>query len=241
MELITEAIGGRLDRPGAGLLIDLDGTLVRSEAAHQGAFRQYFASRGWEVDDDVIRGFSGRRAHEVFASVVGPWGDEDPVALTRSIIEVLREMDVRPDPVAGAARLLAACVTTGLPVCVVTSAGREWTAAVLRSLGVVDGDAGLVTAEDCAHGKPDPEPFRRGVELLGLPPSGLVALEDTPAGIVSARTAGVGHVVGVTTSHPADVLVTAGAGQTVADLTTVADMVEGRRHTSPIRRAERQA
>ena len=55
-------------------------------------------------------------------------------------------MDVRPDPVAGAARLLAACVTTGLPVCVVTSAGREWTAAVLRSLGVVDGDAGLVSA-----------------------------------------------------------------------------------------------
>ncbi|MGV8978518.1 MAG: HAD family hydrolase [Cellulomonas sp.] len=241
MELITEAIGGQLDRPGAGLLIDLDGTLVRSEAAHQGAFREYFASRGWAVDDDVIRGFSGRRAHEVFASVDGPWGDEDPVALTRSVIDVLREMDVRPDPVAGAARLLAACVTTGLPVCVVTSADREWTATVLRSLGVVDGDVGLVTAEDCTHGKPDPEPFRRGVERLGLPPSGLVALEDTPAGIVSARAAGVGHVVGVTTSHPAVVLVTAGAGQTVADLTALADLVEGRRHTSSIPRAERQA
>jgi len=40
-------------------------------------------------------------------------------------------------------------------------------------------------------------------------------------------------VVGVTTSHPADVLVTAGAGETAVDLTVLADVVEGRRRTSP--------
>jgi len=236
VELITDAVGARLARPGAGLLVDLDGTLVRSEEAHQGAFRQYFASRGWAVADDVVREFSGRRAHEVFGCVDGPWGDEDPLVLTRSVIDVLRGMDVRPTPVAGAARLLAACVTTGLPVSVVTSAGRAWTVAALRSLDVVDGVIGMVTAEDCAHGKPDPEPFRRGAELLGLPPGGLVAVEDTPAGVASARTAGVGHVVGVTTSHAADVLVTAGAGETAVDLTVLADVVEGRRHTSPHRK-----
>ncbi|WP_158274510.1 HAD-IA family hydrolase [Cellulomonas sp. WB94] len=231
MELIADEVGARLDRPGAGLLVDLDGTLVRSEEAHQGAFREYFASRGWVVEDDVVRLFSGRRAHEVFASVAGPWGDEDPHALTRSVIDMLRGMDVRLTPVEGAARLLTACVTSGLPVAVVTSAGRTWTRAALRSFDVDDGMIGMVTAEDCEHGKPDPEPFRRGAELLGLPPGGLVALEDAPAGIASARAAGVGLVVGVTTSNPAHVLVTAGAHGTAVDLTVLADVVEGRRPT----------
>ncbi len=242
MELSTVEVGALLARPGAGLLVDLDGTLVRSEEAHQSAYRVYFASRGWVVEDDVVRMFSGRRAHEVFASVDGPWGDEDPLALTRSIIDVLRGMDVRPAPVAGAARLLAACLSTGLPVSVVTSAGRAWTLAALRSIDVVDGGIGMVTAEDCAHGKPDAEPFRRGAELLGLPAGGLVALEDAPAGIASARAAGVGHVVGVTTSHPAHVLVEAGADDTAVDLTVLAEVVEGRRHSSPQpRTAERRA
>jgi len=233
VDLSPAAVGASLARPGAGLLVDLDGTLVRSEEAHQDAFRVYFASRGWVVADGVVRRFSGRRAHEVFASLDGPWGDEDPHALTRSIIDVLRGMDVRPDPVAGAARLLAACAATGLPVCVVTSAGREWTLAALRSLDVADGAIGLVTAEDCAHGKPDPEPFRRGAELLGLPAGGLVALEDAPAGVASARAAGVGLVLGVTTSNPAHILLTAGAHGTAEDLTELADAVEGLRRPAP--------
>jgi beta-phosphoglucomutase-like phosphatase (HAD superfamily) len=219
----------RLARPGAGLLVDLDGTLVRSEAANQSAFRQYFSARGWDVPDDVVRGFAGRRAHEVFASVPGPWGDEDPHALTRGVVDVLRAMDVRPTAVPGATRLLAACVRTGLPVAVVTSAGLEWALAALRSLDVADGAIGMITAEDCTYGKPDPEPFRRGADLLGLEPRALVALEDAPAGIASARAAGVGHVVGVTTGHAAHVLVTAGAAETTADLVALAETVDGRR------------
>ncbi len=232
MELITDAVGVRLARPGGGLLVDLDGTLVRSEAANQRAFREYFATRGWDVADDVVRGFSGRRAHEVFAGVDGPWGDEDPHALTASVMDVLRGMDVRPAPVPGAARLLAACVASRLPVAVVTSAGLEWARAALRLLDVTDGVIGMVTAEDCVHGKPDPEPFRRGAELLGLDPRGLVALEDAPAGIASARAAGVGHVVGVTTSHPTDVLISAGAAETVPDLVALAETIAARRRPS---------
>ena len=81
MDLSTDAVGARLDRPGAGRLVDLDGTLVRSEEAHQGAFQVYFASRGWTVADDVVREFSGRRAHEVFATLAGPWGDGSPTAM----------------------------------------------------------------------------------------------------------------------------------------------------------------
>ena len=230
MELSTDPVGARLERPGAGLLIDLDGTLVLTEAANQSAFRQYFAGRGWQVPDDVVRAFAGRRADEVFASLEGPWGDEEPRVLMQEVLDVLGSMDIQPAAVPGAERLLAGCLATALPVAVVTSARRERTAAALRALHVPDGTIGLVTGEDCTHGKPDPEPFRRGAELLGLDPAGLVAVEDTPAGIASAVAAGVGLVVGVTTGHPAQTLVRAGARTTVADLTSLADAVLRRRH-----------
>ena len=230
MELSSDAVGARLAAPGAGLLIDLDGTLVLTEAANQSAYRQYFAGRGWQVPDHVVRSFAGRRAYEVFAALDGPWGDEDPHALMQDVLDVLGSMDIQPAAVPGAERLLAGCLSTELPVAVVTSARREWTAAALRALHVPDGTIGLVTGEGCTHGKPDPEPFRRGAELLGLEPAGLVAVEDTPAGIASATAAGVGVVVGVTTGHPAETLVRAGARTTLVDLTSLADAVLRRRH-----------
>ena len=214
----------RLARPGAGLLLDLDGTLVDSEPVHQAAFRDYFTGRGWQVEDAVIRLFSGRRAQEVFPTLAGPWTGEDPAVLTAAVIDLELRSPLRPAPVAGAARLLAACARAGLPAAVVTSAERDWTAYLL---GLLDGSAmAAVTAEDCVHGKPDPEPFRRGAELLGLAPGNLVAAEDSPAGITSARAAGIGHVIGVTTTHPSAVLRAAGAHQATPDLCALADAVE---------------
>lgn len=213
-----------LTGPGAGLLLDLDGTLVLSEETHRRAYRRYFASRGWTVDDATLARFSGRRAQEVFPTLDGPWRGEDPVALTTAVLATLAAMvddGERPVEVPGAGRALAAAARAGLPTVVVTSARREWTAGVLEALGAPNG-LRLVTAEDCARGKPDPEPYRHGAEALGLPPAGLVAFEDAPAGVASARAAGVGLVVGVTTSLSADALVAAGAHACAPDLRELA-------------------
>jgi len=216
----------RLALPGAGLLLDLDGTLLDSEPVHQCAYRQYFAGRGWHVPDRVLQKFSGRRGAEAFASLPGPWDGEDPLVLTAGVLDLLRATDLRPAPVAGAARLLAACRQVCLPFAVVTSARRGWLGAALDLLGVDPGGILMVTAEDCSAGKPDPEPYRRGADLLGGAPADLVAVEDAPAGIASARGAGVGRVIGMTTSRPARDLLAAGADDTAPDLVTLAGVVE---------------
>jgi len=227
MGLSPDDVATWLQRPGAGLLLDLDGTLVDSEPVHRGAFREYFAGRGWHVDDQVIREFSGRRAAEVFAILDGPWSGEDPVALTEGVLEALKATMLRAAPVAGAAQLIGACTRTGMPFAVVTSARRSWANIALDQLGLGDQGIRMVTAEDCAHGKPDPEPYRRGADLLGLRPGDLVAAEDAPAGIASARGAGIGHVVGMTTSYPPHALLAAGAHATAPDLVELAGVVEG--------------
>jgi len=212
--------------PGAGLLLDLDGTLVDSEPVHRSAYREYFELRGWHVEDQVIGEFSGRRAPEVFANLEGPWSGEDPLALTDGVLRALRRTTMRPAPVPGAKEVIAACAQTGLPVAVVTSARRWWVRLALELLGAADEGILMVTAEDCAAGKPDPEPFRRGADLLGLRPTDLVAAEDSPAGVASARRAGVGHVIGITTTWPTDALLAAGAHATAPDLVALADLVD---------------
>lgn len=226
----TPGLARLLARAGAGLLLDLDGTLVDSEHVHRQAYRDYFAGRGWDVADHTVLEFSGRRAPEVFATLDGPWGSEDPDALTEGVLEALRGTTLVPVPVAGAADTLAACRRVGLPVAVVTSARREWALPALAMLGADQDDGSgsgllLVTAEDCVHGKPDPEPYRRGAQALGLDPAHLVAAEDAPAGVVSARAAGIGHVLGVTTTHDDEVLAAAGAGATAPDLRSLAAAV----------------
>ncbi|WP_199423918.1 HAD family hydrolase [Actinotalea solisilvae] len=220
-QAVEDALAERLARPGAGLLLDLDGTLVDSEPVHRAAFARYFAARGWDVPDAVVREFMGRRATEVFPVLDGPWRGEDPVALTAAVVDELRRGTQRPLPVPGAAETLAACDELGLPVAVVTSAHLEWADGALATLAAPRPPA--VTWEDCTEGKPHPEPYRRGAALLGLDPTALVAAEDAVAGVASARAAGVGFVVGMTTSVTAAGL--ADADVHLADLTVLARAV----------------
>ncbi len=63
----------------------------------------------------------------------------------------------------------------------------------------------LVTSDDVTHGKPHPEPYLKGAELLGFGPADCLVIEDAPAGIQSARAAGT-KVIGITSTYGVDAL-----------------------------------
>jgi sugar-phosphatase len=63
----------------------------------------------------------------------------------------------------------------------------------------------MVTAEDVANGKPHPEPYLKGAELLGMNPAECLVIEDAPAGIRSAHAAGM-KVIGLASTYPASAL-----------------------------------
>lgn len=69
-----------------------------------------------------------------------------------------------------------------------TRKSAERTLRISNTLGYFDA---LVCAEDVKNGKPDPEPFRRAAEKLGLEPKDCAALEDSINGIKSAYSAGL--------------------------------------------------
>ena len=60
----------------------------------------------------------------------------------------------------------------------------------------------LVTAEDVSHGKPHPEPYLKGAELLGVEPAQCLVIEDAPAGIQAAHAAGM-KAIALASTYPA--------------------------------------
>jgi mannitol-1-/sugar-/sorbitol-6-phosphatase len=212
--------------PVAALLLDLDGTLVDSEPLHRERYRAWFAQRGWPYDDAVAAQFTGRRADDVFRTLDGPWRGEDPEDLLAQIIalEPLRRL---PEPVAGAAEAIAWARAQGIPLALVTSAGTRWAGRALEALGGIGIFDTTVTRDDIATGKPDPACYALACERLGVAAGAAVACEDAPDGVRSAAGAGLGVVVGVTTSFTAQQLAEAGASRTLPDLTTLPALLGG--------------
>ena len=92
---------------------------------------------------------------------------------------------------------------------IVTSATRELAEARLRYADLPAPER-LITADDVSSGKPSPEPYLMGAALLGVVPADCLVIEDTPAGVQSARSAGM-QVVALSTTYPAHELKAADA------------------------------
>lgn len=180
-----------MPEPAAALLLDLDGTLVDSEGFHRQVFRNWFADRGWTVTDEVLAGFTGRRADDVLTHSPGPWSGEDVPAMLAELLSAMNALP-RPGLALGAEELLAGA---RVPLGLVTSANTAWARTCLGDL--LDAFAVVVTRDDVTNGKPHPEPYQVACLRLDLPAAACVAVEDAPAGVASARAAGVGRVVGV--------------------------------------------
>ncbi len=167
-----------------GVLFDLDGVLVDSTPAVTRVWRGWAIEHGYDPAE-IVKIAHGRRAIET-VELVAPHLDSaaELVELER------RELDDTDGLVvfAGAARLLA----TLPPDCwtVVTSGTRRLATKRLRLAGLPVPEK-LVSADEVKLGKPDPAPFLRGAELLGLRPGDCVVVEDAPSGIEAAHRAGM--------------------------------------------------
>lgn len=213
-----------LEAPSA-LLLDLDGTLVDSEPVHRAAYRSFFASRGWPVDEDTLSLFTGRRADDVFATVPGPWSQESPTELFEAVLAHI-DPGHSPVPVPGGAELVTAAVGAGVPLAIVTSANTDWVEATVdRLLGIHHHFDAIVTRDDVADGKPDPSCYRLACRQVDADPARAIAVEDAPAGVRSAVAAGIGRVYGVTTTWPAGELLAAGVVEAVTDLTPLVGLL----------------
>jgi len=114
--------------------------------------------------------------------------------LERMEIEDIEDVVALP----GAAELLHALPADQWTV--VTSCTRALALVRLRAAGLPT-PAQMVTSNDVVNGKPSPEPYLKGAELLGLAAADCVVVEDAPAGIRSGKAAGARVIALQTTEH----------------------------------------
>jgi HAD superfamily hydrolase (TIGR01509 family) len=176
----------------AAVLFDMDGLLVDSEPLWLEVEKSVMARLGGTWTSEDQRALLGGSLH---ASVGYMLGKAPAVAATREAVgrwlmdgmaELLASRGVPMQP--GARELVAAVAAAGIGHALVTSSQRRIMDAVLAATGLRFDVT--VCGEDVRHSKPHPEPYLRAAALLGQPPGGCVVLEDSPAGIASARAAG---------------------------------------------------
>ncbi|MGE5156145.1 MAG: HAD-IA family hydrolase [Betaproteobacteria bacterium] len=179
--------------PASALLLDMDGVLVDSTGDVLKHWMQWADRRG--VDPaEVARHAHGAPSREVVARFV-PAEEVDAEA---DWVEQLSLREREEHALPGAARLLG---QRELPVAVATSATGRVARLRLRNAGLPIPDV-LVTADDVARGKPDPQPYLKAARQLGVPPERCVGVDDTPAGLASLIAAGATPIA-VATTYPA--------------------------------------
>jgi mannitol-1-/sugar-/sorbitol-6-phosphatase len=177
------------------ILFDMDGVLMDSTPSVERVWRVWAQAHGLDPES-VAAQAHGRRSIETIRAVA-PGLD----AQKENVIVEQREIDDKEGVTAlpGAAELLVNLPDDRLAI--VTSATRPLAVARLGYAGL-SVPRHMITAEDVVHGKPSPEPFLKGAALLSVAPADCLVFEDTPAGIASARAAGM-QAVALQTTYPA--------------------------------------
>lgn len=178
----------------SAVLFDFDGVLADTENAHVVAWERTFARMGWSVphevcaraaeqdDRDFLRDLFAAR--DITDGAIEGW-----VTRKQEITRAL--LTEAPWIYPGVPALVDRLHRGGIRLAVVSTTWRGNIEAVLSPLGLRTPFKVLVGKEDVTHTKPDPEAYRIALERLDVPAHRVIAVEDSPTGLQSARGATV--------------------------------------------------
>jgi sugar-phosphatase len=195
------------------VLFDMDGVLVDSTPAVARVWTRWALKHGL-VPDEVVRRGHGRPSLATIIELL-PDGDHDAENQEVERMEIEDVADVIALP--GALQLLQSIPTQRWAI--VTSATRRLAKVRLRAAGLPVSEY-LVTSDDVHRGKPFPDPYLKGAEILGVAPADCVVAEDAASGVRSGKAAG-SRVLGLLTTSTRAELLAAGADWIADDLSAL--------------------
>jgi len=191
------------------LIFDLDGVILDSMAAHVAAWQSAFSENGLQVTDDFIYLNEGALDRERLVRLISSDGVIPAPELFDHLLDrqrrIFREQyfsTVRFFP--QAAELIGRLHQARVPLALVTSSTPQ----VIRPdlLAWLENHfAVIITGDQVVKSKPDPEPYLAAAAGLAVRPDHALAVENAPAGITSARGAGL-ICLAVATTLPPDAL-----------------------------------
>jgi HAD superfamily hydrolase (TIGR01509 family) len=182
-----------LPRPVAGVVFDMDGLLIDTEVVWRDVQLAEAEAQGLDLPLEVIKSLIGQRwrvNRRILQDHFGPHFDVDAyaAAVSRRHAAVCQEgIAIK----AGVVELLDLLDALRLPRAIATSSDRQVVVDRLEPCGLYARFHAVVGNEDCAEGKPHPEPYLNAARALGLDPTLCLALEDSYSGVRSAHAAGM--------------------------------------------------
>ncbi|MFJ2746026.1 HAD-IA family hydrolase [Streptomyces sp. NPDC087440] len=178
--------------PFKALLLDMDGTLVNSDAVVERCWRQWALEHGLDPAE-ALKVVHGRQGYATMAVLL----PDRPMEQNHADNKVMLAKETADTdgvvPVGGAPAFMAAIAE--VPHALVTSADEKLAQARMGA-AALPMPTTRVTAELVGASKPDPEGFLKGAAELGFDPADCIVFEDSGAGIQAGRAAGM-RVLGV--------------------------------------------
>jgi len=194
------------------VIFDCDGILVDTEPLHYRAFQEVLTPLGLGHDfETYLENYIGFDDRDAFIYAFKKAGRELAPTTLDTLMEAktnaLEQLILRGVPgFPGVVELVIELLDRGVPMAVASGALRHEVEAFITSLGLNGAFRAIVAADEVKKSKPDPETYLLAIERLTrlpgsklLDPPNCIAIEDTRAGIRSAKSAGL-TVIAVTNS-----------------------------------------
>ena len=192
------------------VIFDMDGVIVDSEPYSMQALIDILRQYGVEPTENDLRRSYGRRIRDDFLDYFSRYG------VTADVNVAIAHKDARYYHLAaghlqsfpGVMPLLKRLRDQGYHLALASSGDRVKVAFGMQALELHGAFEAIVSGDDVAHSKPDPEIYLTAAQRLGVSPAECVAIEDAPAGVEAAKRAGM-RCIAVTNSVAREQLQTA--------------------------------
>lgn len=180
-------------RPVQGVLFDMDGVILDTEKLYSRFWQEAANALGYPMTREQalqMRSLNREAGKEKLQSFFGT-----EISYSQVRQERIRRMEAFIDAHGVEAKpgihtLLDALEAKHIPAAIATSSPMERTERYLGQLGLFHRFTKICSGYQVPRGKPAPDIYLFAAESLGLPPESCLALEDSPAGILSADRAG---------------------------------------------------
>ncbi len=178
-------------KPFTGAIFDMDGVLFDTERVYQQSWQELAEERGIVLDPGYTEAISGTNGAVMCRVIERFYHVPDGMEIMRACKRKVREKLAREVPVkAGVYETVDYLRSIGVRIAVASSSSRAQIESNLRMTGLYDHIDAIISGEEVAAGKPDPEIFLRSAEAIGCEPARCLVFEDSKSGVRAGHAAG---------------------------------------------------